>query len=434
MKNWHTFYALFLDKAIALLLMVYPSGLLLLKGGMNGAMILLLLIALLVRFLPPINLSAPIWRKEWWLYIVAMFGMSAAILISQIANHDLLARPHDAASRYWLALPIFWLMLRVGPSVLHSLQYAFPLAAILGWGFAEDSGNGAGFTLPWLNKILFGDYLLLFGVLSLFSIDWFGKDTLPLRLLKWAGFVFGLIATFHSGTRGALLAIPVFIAIYWYSRGVRLSFKVVALSFTAAIVAITIGYFSSDTAQQRLQVLSNDIATYESGNKDTSTGIRWQLNKAAIQVFLQHPIFGVGPEVVGGKPDGFAKEIERMFQAGELTPGAAEIGRCCQAHNEILAKAADLGLLGLAALFALYGVPLYLFWQATKETLQIRKTAGILGLTLVSGHVIFGLTVGLLGLTMTAAFYALSVAVLLAACYNENKISESITTKKDSHV
>ncbi|MEQ1555470.1 MAG: hypothetical protein ABL915_01550, partial [Gallionella sp.] len=104
------------------------------------------------------------------------------------------------------------------------------------------------------------------------------------------------------------------------------------------------------------------------------------------------------------------------------------------AHNEILAKAADLGLLGPAALFALYGVPLYLFWQATKETLQIRKTAGILGLTLVSGHVIFGLTVGLLGLTMTAAFYALSVAVLLAACYNENKISESITTKKDSHV
>lgn len=425
MMNQRALYSSFFNKAIASLLVVFPSALLLVKGGMNGAMILLLLLTLLARFLPPQNLSSPVWKKEWWWYVAAMFAMSAAILLSQIANHDLLARPHDAASRYWLALPIFWLLLRTRTTVFLAVQYAFPIAAILGWFFAEDSGNGAGFTLPWLNKILFGDYLLLFGTLSFFSLDWFGKDSVYLRCLKWAGFVFGLIATFHSGTRGALLAIPVFIAIYLYSRGTRLSFKALGVSFAAAIAVIGIAYFSSVTVQQRLQVLSNDITTYEGGNRDTSTGIRWQLNKAAIQIFLKHPIAGVGPEVVGGAPDGFAKEIQRMFEAGKLTPGAAEVGRCCQAHNEILAKAADLGLFGLIALFALYFVPLYFFWRATKATFNETKTAGILGMTLVSGHIIFGLTVGLLGLTMTAAFYAFSVAVLLAASHNTNEISAS---------
>ncbi len=428
MKSWHAFYSTLPEKTAIFLLLVYPSLLLLVKGGMNGAMILMLLLALFVRLLPPAGLSSPVWKKEWWGYVAAMFGMSAAILISQLVNNDLLARPHDAASRYWLALPIFWFLLRVRPAVFSALQYAFPLAAILGWLFAEDTARTGGFSLPWLNKILFGDYLLLLGTLSLFSLDWFGKDSPFLRSLKWAGFAFGLLAALHSGTRGALLAIPVFIAIYLYFQSSRLSFKTLVSSFALGAAVIGVAYFSSPTVQQRLQQLSNDVFTYEHGNRDTSTGIRWQLNKAAIEIFLSHPIVGVGPEIVGGAPDGFAREIQRKFEAGELTPGAAEIGRCCQAHNEILAKAADLGLLGVAALIALYFVPLRLFWRATKEARHETRRAGILGITLVSGHFVFGLTVGLLGLTMTAAFYAFSVAVLLAACYNTGETSESISS------
>jgi len=418
MSNWRITYYASLEKAVMFLLLMYPSAFLLVKGGMNGTMILMLLFAVIVSLVPPAGLSAPVWKKEWWGYVAAMFGMSAAILISQLANNDLLARPHDAASRHWLALPIFWLLLRLRPTVFSALQYAFPIAAILGWLFAVDKGDGGGFTLPWLNKILFGDYLLLLGTLSLFSVDWFGKDTLFLRSLKWAGFAFGLVAALHSGTRGALLAIPVFIVIYIYFRSSRLSFKTLATGFALGVAVIVIAFFGSQTVQQRLHELSNDILTYEHGNRDTSTGIRWQLNKAAVEIFLQHPIVGVGPEVVGGAPDGFAKEIQKMYEAGKLSPVAAEVGRCCQAHNEILAKAADLGMLGLAALLALYFVPLYFFWKATKVPQHETRRAGILGITFVSGHFVFGLTVGLLGLTMTAAFYAFSVAVLLAACYN----------------
>lgn len=421
MVNERTICSILLEKTIALSLLVYPAALLLVKGGMNGVMLLVLLLALLVRLLPPKDLPSSVWKREWWWYVAAMFGMSVAILISQIVNHDLLARPHDAASRYWLALPIFWILLRIRPTVFHALQYAFPLAAFLGWLFAVDKGNGVGFTLPWLNKILFGDYLLLFGVLSLFSVDWFGKDSWFLRALKWTGFAFGLLAAVHSGTRGALLAIPVFIVIYLYSRNSRLSFKMLALSLALGVAVISLAYLSSPTERQRLQQLSNDVFTYDQGNRDTSTGVRWQLNKAAVEIFLSHPIVGVGPEVVGGKPDGFAKEIQKMWEAGKLSKGAAETGRCCQAHNEILAKAADLGLLGVAALLALYLVPLKFFWRAAKAARHETRQAGILGVTLVSGHFIFGLTVGLLGLTMTAAFYAFSVAVLLATCYNTNE-------------
>jgi hypothetical protein len=51
------------------------------------------------------------------------------------------------------------------------------------------------------------------------------------------------------------------------------------------------------------------------------------------------------------------------------------------------------------------------------SVLQIRK-AGLLGLVFVSGFIVFGLTSEALNLTMATAFYALTVAVLLAACLN----------------
>jgi len=43
------------------------------------------------------------------------------------------AHPHDAASRYWLAIPVFLLLQRLSTNVFSVLQFAFPAAAITGF-------------------------------------------------------------------------------------------------------------------------------------------------------------------------------------------------------------------------------------------------------------------------------------------------------------
>lgn len=397
-------------------LLAFPSALLLIKGGMNGILIFTLLITLIIKFLPPAGILSSPWPKELWWYVVAMFGLSLAIFASQVANNELLARPHDAASRFWLAIPVCWLLMHLRKKIFWALQLGFPIGAILGWWFAEDTGYG--FTLPWLNKILFGDYLLLFGMLSVLSIDWLGRDTLWVRIVKSSGFLIGFLGGIQSGTRGALLALPVFLILYVYYLKARISLKVIVTSLAASLVVILLAYSLSDVVKNRLHQLADDVVSYQQGDKDTSTGIRWQLNLAAIEIYLRHPAFGVGPEVVGGVPDGFAREIQKMYAEGRLSKGAAEVGICCQAHNEILAKAADLGTLGLCALLALYLVPFYLFILAMKSPIAVIRQSGLLGAIFVGAHFVFGFTVGLLGLTMTAAFYGFSVAVLLAACYH----------------
>ncbi len=399
-------YLSLVEIAATLLLLIYPTLMLTIKGGMNGVFLCMLLLAFAVMVVRPIGMNAVGWRREWVVYAAAMMAMSTAIFISQSYHQNFAAHPHDAASRYWLAIPMFLLLLRVNLRAFTALQIAFPVAAIIGLLLAKDMGK-ARFGIDTLDVIHYGDFELILGMLSLFSLDWFGCDRLPLRLLKIFGFIAGLAAAFASGSRGGWLAIPVFIAIFIYFRAAWVSPRTIAFT---AIAGVLIATLLHSPFHQRMNELVTDVAAYDQGNRSTSTGIRWQLYKAAVDVFARHPIFGVGPE-------GFALEMRPMMEAGKITPDAAELGRG-EVHNDILSKAAGMGVFGLMAMLAIYMVPFRLFWQATKSASEPVKRAGLLGVTFVSGFFVFGLTVELLNLTMATAFYSFTVAVLLAACYN----------------
>lgn len=412
-------YLFLVEKAAALLLLIYPTLMLIVKGGMNGVFLLMLLISFAVLIIRPIGMSPVGWRREWAIYSAAMLAMSAAIFISQSYHHNYAAHPHDAASRYWLAIPVFLLLQRLRPNTFTLLQVAFPVAAIAGFLLAKNLGGRSG--IDTLDLIHFGNFELILGMLSLFSIDWFGRDKLPLRILKGLGFIAGLAASLDSGSRGGWLAIPIFITIFFYFKVARISLKMVVASLISAILFITIAYSASttfhqrvDSVHQRAGSLANEVVTFKQGNRDSSVGIRWQLYKAAVDVFARHSLFGVGPE-------GFALEMKPMTEAGKITPLAAYYGRG-EVHNDILSKAAGMGVFGLAAILAIYFVPFRLFWQSTKSTSTQARRSGILGIVFVSGFLVFGLTAEILDLTMATAFYSFTVAVLLAACYNVHSI------------
>ncbi|MBI5626528.1 MAG: O-antigen ligase family protein [Nitrosomonadales bacterium] len=408
MGTVHSRYLFFVEKTAALLLLIYPALMLTVKGGMNGTFLLMLLLTFAVWIVRPAGINAVKWQPEWKAYFVAMVAMSAAIFVSQSYHHNYDAHPHDAASRYWLAIPVFLLLHRLRMNIFIVLQFAFPVAAITGLWLAKDLGGRSG--IGTLDLIRFGNFELILGALSLFSINWFGRDRLPLRILKISGFAAGLAASLASGSRGGWLAIPVFIAIFFYFRMTRISLKMAAASLISTILAFTIAYTGSATVHQRVNALANDVASFGQGNLDTSIGIRWQLYQAAVDVFSRHPIFGVGPE-------GFALEMKPMMEAGKITPLAAGLGHG-EVHSDILSKATGMGVFGLLAILAVYFVPFRLFWKATKSSSAQVKRAGVLGVTFVSGIFMFGLTVEVLNLTMSTAFYSFTVAVLLAACYN----------------
>lgn len=404
----HSRYLSAVEIVVAILLLAYPTLMLTVKGGMNGVFLLMLLLAITVWMVRPKGMNAVAWRQEWTIYTAAMFAMAAAIFISQSHHQNFAAHPHDAASRYWLVIPVFLLLQRLRPKVFTVLQFAFPVAALAGFFMAKDMGGRSGVIT--LDLIHSGDFELILGVLSLFSIDWFGQDKLPIRILKISGFMAGLLASFASGTRGGWLAIPMFIALFFYFRMHRVSQRTLWSTVITTLLGLTLILLSSTAFHQRINEFVNDVSLFGQGSRDTSTGIRWQLYKASIDVFIQNPVFGVGPE-------GFASEMKPMMEAGKITSEAAELGRG-EVHNDILSKSAGMGVFGLIAILAIYFVPLGLFWNAAKAESHQVKRAGILGITFVSGFFVFGLTVEFLNLTMATAFYSFTVAVLLAVCFN----------------
>lgn len=416
---------LFLEVVFSGLLLIYPTMMLVVKGGMNTVFIISLFLAVSVFALRPAKFPKVFWQHDWSLYMAAMFGLPLAILLSQLANDQLEWHPHDAASRYWLALPIFLLLVQMPLRIFKVLQFAFPLAAIIGLSLIQDRGLGR-WGVKTLDLIHFGDFVLMLGLLSLLSIDWWSRDVWFVRIFKVCGFFAGIVASVLSGTRGGWLIVPVLILLLIYFRGVKFSLRQALKSVFLTSLTLVLLYGFSASFHQRISEISNDLILFGEGNKDTSLGVRWQLYVAATHIFVRNPWFGVGPE-------GFAQEMQPLSEVGQLTPLAATLGRG-EVHNDLLAKSAGMGLLGLGAMLAAYLIPLMLFWRKTKQANERGRRSAIMGVIFVSGFIVFGFTVELLNLAMAVAFYSFTVAVFLAICYNTRCSDSCISEHKEAHV
>lgn len=408
-------HLILIEKFAALLLIIYPSAMIAIQGGMNGVFLLLLLISISALIFRPYEMPAVVWDKEMAAYLAAMAALPVAIFLSQSYHHDYSAHQYDAASRFLLAVPIFMLLRRVKFNVVAVVQYAFPLAAIVGLMIGDETGRifGEGsvrMRTSFLDAIHFGDFALIIGMMSLLSINWLSRDTLILRVFKISGFLAGTYATFLSGTLGAWVAIPVFLAIFVYFKLLKFSRKQFALILLLVLTTIFLSYQFNGKVRQLINIPLNDEIRFFHGNLDTDIGVRVQLYKAAILIIAQNPMFGVGPE-------GFKDQMAAMQQSGEISASAASAGRG-EVHNEILSRAVGLGIFGIVAILLVFFVPFIIFMRRTRSISMQARQASIMGVTFVSGFFVFGLSVDVLNLTMAAAFYSFTVAVLLAASLN----------------
>jgi len=185
--------------------------------------------------------------------------------------------------------------------------------------------------------------------------------------------------------------------------------RAIALGAIGLIVGMIGLYFSAAQVNVRLNRFVADLSTLET-NPDSPTGLRLQIWRAALHVFVKNPIFGAGP-------DEFARVAPALGSEGYLTPRGVELARA-EVHSEILKHAVDLGIFGIVATLLIYFVPLGMFVRAARNPDHIIRRTGVLGSCFVISFVVFGLTVETFDLKMTATFYSLTIAVFLAIATN----------------
>lgn len=395
--------------AIQWLLFGYPILLLSLKKGMDGSFLLMALLScyVLARARAP---GPRIWDQTAVAYALAMASLTVAILLSEWSHGRFVPQPYDGASRFLFAIPIYLMLRATRSDLIAPLEYAFPLGALSGaavilW-FPRDWGDGR-LGSYFLNPIHFGDLALILGALSLFSIDWRGRDRMVLRVLKWSGLAAGLYASVVSGSRGGWVALPVIAGLWIQHRWPHRPFwQRLGMLGVVLVIGVT-AFLVVPQIHGRIDDIGANLSALSHGDPNTSIGIRLQLWKVAWLLFRAHPLFGVGPH-------GFQALMAPLSQQGLLTQTAAMFGRG-EVHNEIMARAVKLGIFGLVAIVSVYLVPFVLFLRAVRRSACAwQRTAALMGLAFVISFFIFGLTVETFDLTMTAAFYTLTVAVLLA--------------------
>lgn len=400
---------------ITLILLGYPMLLLAVRGGMNTMFFLLLLASLFHLFRARETSKTTLWDRQSIAFAVAMASPVVATLLSQAYHGEFAAPAYDAPSRFLLAVPIFLALRHVKLSTLTILQYGLPLGAIAALLVVLIVGDHQPYfpraTNTFVHPIHFGDLALILGFLSLLSINWAGRDSRYVISLKLLGLIAGLYVSLQSQTRGGWIAIPAMI-LAWFVLGNRPRKSLnVALVLGLVLVTGIASYFLVNIVHHRVDEIWSDFVEARHGNQDGSITIRLQLWKAAVHMFVDNPVFGVGP-------NGFAPMMSTLHESGVISEIAARDGRG-EVHNFVLASMARLGSFGLLSAIAVFLVPLAIFARSAKSGAPAQKRAALMGACFVLGVFVFCLSVEFFNIKMVAAFYTLTLAVLLAAATNK---------------
>src|SRR6185295_4065267 len=130
----------------------------------------------------------------------------------------------------------------------------------------------------------------------------------------------------------------------------RLKAKGSAVAFTSAIVIGVIAWTTSPYLRGRTEAIQTELHKYEATNERTSSGERVEFWRKSIEFVRQSPVFGHG-----------TGSIHALFEKSAVGQTGAAGVASTNPHNQTLAVAIQLGLVGVAVLWAMWIAHLLLF-------------------------------------------------------------------------
>ncbi len=396
-------------------LALFPLLYLTLKGWTGKLTFILFGLALIHFFRLP--------RSAWgtknisgteWAVIAALASGFLAILISQLLRQDVVAKPYDGPLRMFLSAPVFLLLLKKKIDFVRVFQYICPLSLLILFVFVhlnpyEMQAWGGRFGTYFVDPNTIGIYTMLLAFLCLFSIDAVSKDGVALKLLKYAGVLAGVYLEIKSQTRGAWIAEPVllvlWVTIHWQSMS-----KMRLLISTLVSVLTVLGlYYFNDIFHGRVDSIYSEVSSWlNKTNIDTSTGLRLSMWTISWELFKQSWLYGYGDL-------GYQVQLLKPQFQSAFSQEAISMMKSVGPHNEYFANMVRSGIFGLIAVLLQFFVPGVVFIRGLQSSVQEVKSTSAMGLCLVIGLMITGLSLEVLTLKYTNSFYGLMIAALCAS-------------------
>jgi O-antigen ligase len=255
---------------------------------------------------------------------------------------------------------VVWTLLVVGAllGALSIFQAATGTYSNDYFGFAQsDATNDLGITVQGLHRLAgpigeknrYAQIMLMLVPLALFQA-WTERRRL-LRLSAYGAAILTSGAVILTFSRGAAVGFALVIAIMTLLRYIK-PIQLLAVGLLAASLLVAVPQYAD-----RLTSLSAIVDAVTGANDPTTTAdasilSRATENLAALAVFADHPIIGVGPGQFSSYYRQYADDIGLLSKAADR-----------EAHNLYLATAADTGILGLVCFM---GILLTTLWQLAK--------------------------------------------------------------------
>jgi O-antigen ligase len=305
-------------------------------------------------------------------------------------------------SRFLLVLPIFFMVRRYGVSESVIRWGVFVGAAVAGcFGLYQKQILGLDRAGGGTNGQIaaFGDISLILGVMSVALFQPLWRNKKRWALLALLALILGVFGSLASGTKGGWISIP---ALSWFVVSLLerpTNAKRFAVLGGFVIVAVLVWFFVP-FIQDRTSVIMPAIYEYFVNGKvvDGSAGIRLALWHSAALIFMDNPLFGVGPAT-------FYVEKLALINAGlipNVMPGIAG------PHSQLFNSLYESGIFGPFMVYSIYGS---FIWYCRAHFEQ-NKALAVTGILMAVGFIDFGLAEVIWDINNAGVFFSLMMVLI----------------------
>ncbi|MFA6266095.1 MAG: O-antigen ligase family protein [Pseudolabrys sp.] len=190
-------------------------------------------------------------------------------------------------------------------------------------------------------------------VLCVFGLMYVAADTIDRRQWRWlAGIALSMLGMltsmfFLSTGRTALATMPVLLVLFAIRR---LSLKAGAAVLAGAVLLGVVAWFSAPYLRERTIQVWTDAQHYFATDEQNSSGERIEFYKKSFAFVREAPLIGHGTGT-----------IHELFIASSAGKTGASGSATTNPHNQTFAVAIQIGLVGVAVLWAMWIAHLLLF-------------------------------------------------------------------------
>lgn len=402
------------SRFILFLIFLFP----ILIATVKGASSLILLLLLIVSFGNFRNNWEKLYRTEQAVLLGLVFLVST-VALSLLMTEDL-SEGSSKLERYLrlvLIIPIYFAlrMKNIDSAKVFLLGIFTACFVMAGQAFYEVEILKNDMVFGAYHRIVFGDMAVLYA--SLLAIAWL---FLPLKgkniFIVVAAIMAGSYAALLSGSRSALLFIPLALVIVLFLYRQKLSRKA-WLIIAGGLILLTV---IAGTQQTKfLDGVKQGIVEIENYQQDssvyTSWGARLNMWYNSWQVFKGAPVFGTG---LGD----YHTDVQSLLSKGMArADGFAE--KQTNTHSIYFQTLAEGGVIGIILLLAgLFILPVRFFYYHWKNATVVDvRLYSITGLMVLAGFAWFGVSEGWLNRNPMVNSYVLLLVVFMSSIANKVK-------------